>query len=239
MVVAADEQVVNGALAGGGDEVGQGLGHGRKQHVGDALGGLHVTTGHAMLGLWVDQRSVGGHNRHGSQASLVGRRIRPHDAVEHIEDRRHRYCQGGIDAARTLGGRACEVRRHGVSCNGDGHGDGHRLVGHTVVVHVVQVAVGAVGYESYGGPGQPLRVAQKGLHVLQGQRELVPGHYLLEAAFSHPDRGQLGGQVALALLRSAGVAADELHHLLVEPTVACQLQGRDDQPFLVQFRGQG
>ena len=53
------------------------------------------------------------------------------------------------------------------------------------------------------------------------------------------DGGNLRGQVALPVVRRAGIAADEGNDLLVDATAVGQLQGRDNQPFLVQFRGQG
>ena len=75
--------------------------------------------------------------------------------------------------------------------------------------------------------------------MLQGRIQPVPVHDLTEAALSHFHGGELGSQVAVPLLGSAGVAADEPDHLAVYPPPAHQPDGRDDGALLVELGGQG
>ena len=62
-------------------------------------------------------------------------------------------------------------------------------------------------------------------------------HFLHALLADFNSRG-LGGQVSLTLVRGAGVAADQLNDLLVQPAPPGQFDGGDDCPLLIQLRGQ-
>ena len=235
----SDYHVVHGALGRGGDAVGQGLAHGRQQHVGDALGGLHVAAGHAALGERVHQTAPGRDHLNGPQAALVGRGLVADHAAYDVETGRHRDGAGSIDAAGPLLGGPGEVDLHPVAVHGHRHRNAHRLFGETVVVHVVGDAVGAVGDLGDAAPGQALRVVQQRAHVLQRFVQPIPFGDFRQALIAHPDRRYLRGQVALSVFRGAGVPADEGDYFLVDSAAAGQFQGRDDHPLLVELGGQG
>ena len=231
----ADEDVVHGALAGGGNHVREGLGEGAEEDVGDALGGLDVAGGDGGGRSRVHQAALGGDDGDGSQDALVGGRGLADDAAEDVEGGGERDGKGRVDAAASLGGGLGEVEGHGVAADGDGDGDGDRLVGEAVVVHDVAEGVVAVGQGADGGAGEALGVVEEGGLVLVDDGPAVAVDHLLEAALAGAAGGDLGGEVAAALVGRAGVAAEEGDDLLVDLAGADELERRDDEALLEEL----
>jgi len=119
------------------------------------------------------------------------------------------------------------------------HSNRHRLIGQPIVVHIVHHLVNAVRNKGDGLAGQPFGVVQQGRHMLLRLIVAITLDYLLQSAFADPSGGDLGGKVAFPLFRRAGVSADELNDLMVQPSSPDQLDGRDYGPFLIQLGGQG
>ena len=237
--MAADEHVVHGALAGGGNHVREGLREGAEEDVGDALGGLDVAGGDGGGRSRVHQAALGGDDGDGAQDALVGGRGLADDAAEDVEGGGERHGEGRVDAAPTLGRRLGEVQRHGVAADGDGDGDGDGLVGEAVVVHDVAEGVVAVGQGADGGAGEALGVVEEGGLVLVDDGPAVAVDHLLQAALAGAAGGDLCGDVAAALVGRAGVAAEEGDDLLVDLAGADELQRRDDEALLEEPRSSG
>ena len=126
-----------------------------------------------------------------------------------------------------------EIDGETVAVHGYGDGDGHGLFGLAVVVHVVGDAVGAVGDLGDAAAGETLGVVEQRVHVLVGFGEAVALGDFGEANVADTDGGDLGGEVALAVVGGAGVAADEGDEFLVDAPRVGELQGRDDHALLV------
>ena len=238
-IVAPDDHIVHRPLGRGGNPFRQGLAHGRQQHIRNPLGGLHIAAGHAPLGARIHQAARLRNHPHRTQTALVGRRFVPHHAPHHIQAGRHRNRPGRIDAARTLRGRSRKVNGHPVPGHRNRHADRHRLLGLPVVVHIIGDAIHAVGNLRNRPPGQPFRIVQQGVHMRLRIVRAVAFRNFRQPLLPHPDGGDLRRQIPLPVVGRAGVAADERHHFLIDAARRGQLQRRNNQPFLVQLRGQG
>ena len=238
-VPAADGDVVHRPLAGRRHPFGEGLGQGPQEHVHDALGGLHVPPRHRSRSRRVHHRPLRRDDPDGGQAAAVVGHVQADEAAEDVVDGREGDGVDGVDASPLLGGRTGEIHRRRVALDGDGDADGDGFVADAVVVQVVGEAVGAVGHPLQEPPGHPFGVGQQGLHVVGDFLNPVAGDDLLQADHPALVGSQLGSQVAGPLLRRAHVGQDQVHHPLVEPAPLGQLQGRDDEPFLVDLPGHG
>ena len=238
-VVSADNHIVHCALGGGGDAFREGLAEGGEEDIGDALGGFHIAAGDAALGARVNEAGGGSDDGHGAQAALVGGGVIADHAAHHIEAGGDGYGAGGVDAAGALGGSAGEVDGEAVAGDGDGDADGDGFAGLAVVVHIVGDGIDAVGDAGDGAAGEAFGVVEEGVHMGVGVGDAVAVGDFGEAAVADADGGDLGGEVALAVVGGAGVAADEGDDGVVELAGVGQFEGRDDEAFLVEFGGEG
>ena len=184
-------------------------------------------------GSGINEAAAWGDDLDGTQASLVGGGLVADDAADDVEAGGDGDGAGGVDAAGPVVGGAGEVDGETVAIHGDGDADGHRLVGLAVVVHVVGNAVGSVGYLGDAAAGETLGVIKQRGHVLMGFGEAVALGDLGEADVADADGRDLRGQVALAVVGGAGVAADEGDQLLVDAAGVGEFEGRYDHPLLV------
>ncbi|MBS1253341.1 MAG: hypothetical protein MAG451_02390 [Anaerolineales bacterium] len=237
-VPAADGEVVHGALAGRRHPLGSRLSQCAQQHVGDALRGFDVATGHGGWRARIHQRALRRDDGERLQTAAIGRNIQTDERPEYVVGGRESNGVDGVDAALALGRRAGEVDGGFVAGDGNGDGDLGRLGVDAVVVHLIAEGVGAVGQVGDEAPRHAFGVAEEAGHVMLDVVLPVLADEFLHALGAFAVGRHLGAQVAGALFRRADVGEEQVQQALVEVAGFGQFQWRDDDAFLIQLLGQ-
>ena len=193
-------------------------------HVGDAVRDLVVGVDDGRGELGVDDRALRRLDLDGAPAAGVGRdqAVGIDRHLEAAEDARRADRQRRVDGALHLRVGAGEVDQHAVARLGDAHADPERgvlavgVVGDAVAVaEVLEVAL-AVGQIGQRGAHQPLGIVHHLGHVGDQAIGAVALGQRLQPLGGAQGGGELGAEVALALVRRAHVGEDHLLQVDVE-----------------------
>ena len=238
-IVAAERDVVHGALAGRRDAVRDGLGQRSEQDVDDALGGLDVAAGAGGREFRVDDGALGRPDLDRPHQARIEGDVLLDEGAEDIENGRTGDGEVGVDAALGLGRGTAEIDDGPVAPDRDPDGDIDRPVRDAVVVEPVGEDVVAVGDAADGLAQELLGIILDEAGIGPDLPGSEPGHGLLEPRPADLVCGHLGQQVAPALVGRPDVGEQEVEDVLVQPAAGIELERRDDQAFLEELGGQG
>ena len=150
-----------------------------------------------------------GEDRDGAGDAVVVEDVFRDEAAEGVKGGGEGDGQVGVDAAGGLEVGAGEVDDRGVVRDADRATDANRLVAEAVVVERVGILVGALGDLGDGAAEDALGVVLGEGGVVRGALVAVAADDVEQACGADAVGGDLGGEVAFALVRGADVGEDE------------------------------
>jgi hypothetical protein len=144
-----------------------------------------------------------------------------------------------VDAAGDLVGTVAQVDDGAVTFDLDGGADGDHGVSCAVVVHVVFEGVLAVGDGGDGFGHEGLGVVEEGLAVMLDAGAAVAVDHALEGNCADVVGGELGVEVAEALVGGADGGEDLVEEGVVASALGVEEGGFDADAFLVDVGGEG
>ena len=234
---AAEQEAAGGAAETRRDPLGQRVGQGAEDDVGDARGHLCVAAHQRRGEFAVHDGARGGDDVDRPVAALVARDRGIGDVHEGVVDRRGRHRVGGVHGPGGLAVRSGEVTGHVAAVHHHGAVDHVGPFGHPVVLDDVAEAVLAVGYAAdllgHAPLGDIDQVLGGGCHGVVAVRVDEAG----QPPLGHVQRADHGHEIAVGDLRRAVVGEDDLPDVLLRHPLALEPQRRDAQPLLEDVGG--